>query len=138
MTFHKICIVGDEGVGKSSLVRRLFSNSFGNNEDVEVLSVDFRGDEFYFWGSGSVYYNKDLPSFYSGASLVLICYSGSISMEHAMNHWAQQIPPNITIMYLHLKADVNTKNPHDHLSVSAKENHNLEKLLETLYSKCNY
>ena len=102
----KIIVIGDSGVGKSSLTKRAVKNSF---EDDQMSTIGF---EFFtinckmnnleirlqIWDTcGQEAYRSLVKNFYRNASLAIITYS--IDSEESFSHiesWIQELKVNST------------------------------------------
>lgn len=85
MTFHevKVCILGDSGVGKSSLVQRFVHNTFsianestiGASFMTKTLIVNQKTVKLNIWDTaGQEKYRALAPMYYRGAAACVIVY----------------------------------------------------------------
>lgn len=82
---YKIVLLGDKGVGKSTLMYRITQNKFSPYKD-PTIGVAFTSYNFleqdgnitllHFWDTaGNERFNSFLPLYIKGAQMVLICFS---------------------------------------------------------------
>lgn len=119
----KIIIIGDSGVGKSSLTLRATKNQFQEyyNATVgfEFFSLNLKMEEsiikLQMWDTcGQEIYRSLISSFYKNSSLAMIMYS--IDNEESFRHldyWIKEIKnnssPNIKIILIGNKVDLEDK-----------------------------
>lgn len=119
----KIIIIGDSGVGKSSLTLRATKNQFQDyyNATVgfEFFSLNLKMEDsiikLQMWDTcGQEIYRSLISSFYKNSSLAMIMYS--IDSEESFRHleyWVKEIKnnsnPNIKIILIGNKVDLEDK-----------------------------
>ena len=154
---HKIVLVGDTNVGKSSIALRFVKSHFFENAEPTIgamfltkkltnNNVDYT---LNLWDTaGQEKYNSLIPMYYRGADAAIIVYDTTYanSFESA-NRWYNELRravPDIFIILVGNKCDLerqvlhsdikNFIDKHDieHLEVSAKTNHNVNKIFEQI------
>lgn len=119
----KIIIIGDSGVGKSSLTLRATKNQFQDYYNATVgfeffsqnLKMDDTIIKLQMWDTcGQEIYRSLISSFYKNSSLAMIMYS--IDDEESFRHldfWIKEIKnnsnPNIKIILIGNKVDLEDK-----------------------------
>jgi small GTP-binding protein len=101
----KIIVIGDTGTGKSSLLRRYFSNDFYRNEK-STIGVDFKiinkkiDDKYniklHVWDtSGQERFNSIIEQFFRNTTCVILVYdiTNDISLE-SIDKWVEKVKKN--------------------------------------------
>ena len=140
----KLVIVGDANVGKTSLLKKISENTFGNNTEATV-GVDFVFLTTHIKGVGKIRINiwdtagqerfsSITSSYYSGADgFLLTCSDTDItSCDNLVTKWNSQIK-------IHLKENIDVVytiivNKCDDVSKSYNTKNNLSELSKTLNS----
>ena len=130
-----IVIVGDDNVGKTSLVMTYVGSAFPTEYrpsvyDCITTHINMGGNEMYqltLWDTiGSSEYDRLRPLVYPNADMIFICYSISSrsSFENIKTKWIPEINyhrPNIPIRIIALKADL--RNPITSTSATQETSH---------------
>lgn len=118
---YKIVIVGDSGVGKTSLLTRYFDDQFNHNF-ISTIGVDFKfchkevGDstiKLQCWDTaGNERFRSIVRSYYRGASAVLLCFDitnhDSFSrLSYWKNELDRYLSENAIIVLIGTKCDMN-------------------------------
>lgn len=154
---HKIVLVGDTNVGKSSIAIRFAQNRFFENTEPTIgaafLTKKIRYNETDYvlnlWDTaGQEKYNSLIPMYYRNANAAIIVYD--VTNEQSLNsasRWLNElntIVPDIFILLVGNKCDLENqihqtnindyvnKNNIKHLEVSAKTNHNINEMFELI------
>lgn len=154
---HKIVLVGDANVGKSSVAFRFAQNRFFENTEPTIgaafLTKKIRYNETDYvlnlWDTaGQEKYNSLIPMYYRNADAAIIVYD--ITNEQSLNsasRWLTElhrIVPDIFILLVGNKCDLEKQilqtsindyvNKYNikHLEVSAKTNHNINEMFELI------
>ena len=156
---HKIVLLGDSSVGKSSIVARYINDRFFEYCESTIGAAFFTKKINYnqrdiildIWDTaGQERYNSLLPMYYRGAQAAIIVYdTTSKDSFHKSLHWYNQLLkflPNVIIIVAGNKNDLvdnrqvftkdlqlfnNTKLTH-FIDVSAKNNHNIYHLFDII------
>lgn len=158
---YKICLSGDTGVGKSSLVRRYMYNKFDNYNEATIGAAFFSREINYnkyilklqIWDTaGQERYRSLGPLYYRGCGTIILVINGSdeLSLERSRS-WIEEIRNEISEVYIILainKSDLENTileskikevceiyGNMDFLYVSAKSGDNIEKLFEMSFQK---
>ena len=103
MSFHevKVCILGDSGVGKSSLVQRFVHNTFtvGNESTIgasylsKTIVVGDRTIKFNIWDTaGQEKYRALAPMYYRGSQACVIVYDvTSLASYKSVTGWIREL-----------------------------------------------
>jgi Ras-related protein Rab-1A len=120
--FFKILLIGDSGVGKSSLLLRFVDNSYADSY-VSSIGVDFKLKtmeingklvKLQLWDTaGQERYNTITSSFYRGANGVIVVYDvTSQSSFSQVKQWLQETdrfaPPGVCKLLVGNKCDMIT------------------------------
>ena len=153
---YKICLSGDSGVGKSSIVRKYIHNQFEDYNEATIGAAFFSRDvefedytlKLQIWDTaGQERYRSLGPLYFRGCQTIILVISGidvdSLDKSHS---WIKQIRYEIPEAYIILainKSDLElevsedsikevcqTYGNMDYLYVSAKSGNNIEKLFE--------
>lgn len=132
MSFHevKICILGDSGVGKSSLVQRFVHNTFtvGNESTIgasylsKTIVIGDRTIKFNIWDTaGQEKYRALAPMYYRGSQACVIVYDvTSLASYKSVTGWIRELqshaPSEVVLALAANKSDLTTKS-----TVSVKE-----------------
>lgn len=115
MYYGKIVLIGDEGVGKTSLVYRLHHGTFnpympttiGALYMKQTIRVDGVDVDLHFWDTaGQARFNVLLPMFVRGAKVVLVCFDSptiDVVQKHLDN--IDLIEPTVRIILVMTKID---------------------------------
>ncbi|XP_064393542.1 ras-related protein Rab-22A-like [Halichondria panicea] len=119
----KVCLLGDIGVGKSSLVGRFVHGAFNPNLTTTLgasfmsksLTVDTNTIKFQIWDTaGQERYRSLLPMYYRNAAAAIIVYdiTSEASFE-VLQEWITELnrlgPPNIVLAIAGNKCDLEEK-----------------------------
>ena len=155
---YKICLVGESGVGKSSLVSRYVFDRFKEDECTTIgaafmckmVTVDDKNIKLELWDTaGQERYRSLAPLYYRESHTVIVVIDGT--NERSVTHaeaWIADVRlklPNVNIMIAINKSDLNTVvTPRDlarfralyaplsYMPVSAKSGENVKELFETI------
>ena len=132
----KIIIIGDSGVGKSSLLKRAVKNSFDNNYQAtigfEFLLMHFRVNDlkvkFQIWDTcGQEMYRSLVQGFYHNSSLAIIVYN--INDEKSFQNisvWLQDLRQHtdhdLPVFLVGNKSDLEKEVPSDEANTFSKNN----------------
>ncbi|CAF3630877.1 unnamed protein product [Rotaria sp. Silwood1] len=151
----KILIIGDSGVGKTTILQR-FANDYFSTEYVATIGVDFqirtleidsKRCKLQIWDTaGQDRFKCVVSSFYRNANGVIICFDiTDLESFRNVNNWLEEVKrycPEQTPMFLiGTKSDLKTrrmvsddiikayaeKNQLSYLETSSKTNENVEK-----------
>lgn len=122
MSFHevKICILGDSGVGKSSLVQRFVHNTFtvGNESTIgasfltKTIVVGEKTIKFNIWDTaGQEKYRALAPMYYRGSQACVIVYDvTSVQSYKSVSVWIRELqshaPSDVVIALAANKSDL--------------------------------
>ncbi|XP_003388661.1 PREDICTED: ras-related protein Rab-22A-like [Amphimedon queenslandica] len=119
----KVCLLGDVGVGKTSLVGRFVHDTFSQNITTTLgasfmsksLTVDNSTIKFQIWDTaGQERYRSLLPMYYRNAAAAIVVYDitneGSFTV---LQDWIAELhrlgPPNIVLAIAGNKCDLEDK-----------------------------
>ncbi|XP_067652810.1 ras-related protein Rab-22A-like [Haliotis asinina] len=116
----KLCLLGDSGVGKSSIVMRFVNNQFKNALEstigasfmTKTLLVDGNTYKYQIWDTaGQEKYRALAPMYYRGAAAAIIVYDVTReSTFRSVKSWVQELrrqgSPNIVIAIAGNKCDL--------------------------------
>ncbi|ESO82802.1 hypothetical protein LOTGIDRAFT_229819 [Lottia gigantea] len=116
----KLCLLGDSGVGKSSLVMRFVTDSFkpalestiGASFMTKTVEVDGNTYKFQIWDTaGQEKYRALAPMYYRGAAAAIIAYDVTReSSFKSVKSWVQELRhqghPNIVLAIAGNKCDL--------------------------------
>ena len=103
MSFHevKLCVLGDSGVGKSSLVQRFVHNTFtiGNESTIgasylsKTVVVGDKTVKFNIWDTaGQEKYRALAPMYYRGSQACVVVYDvTSMQSYKSVNGWIREL-----------------------------------------------
>ena len=116
----KLCLLGDSGVGKSSLVLRFVSDRFDSHSTATIgasfmsktFTVGAETFKYQIWDTaGQEKYKALAPMYYRGAAAAIVVYD--ITMENtfqSVKNWIRELqqlgPPNIVIAIAGNKCDM--------------------------------
>eukprot|EP01137_Pigoraptor_chileana_P035353 Opistho-2@29226 len=116
----KLCLLGDAGVGKSSLVLRFVSDSFNEHSESTIgasfmsktIIVGEQTFKYQIWDTaGQEKYRGLAPMYYRGAAAAIVVYD--ITREasfRALKDWVKELkqlgPPNIVFAIAGNKSDL--------------------------------
>jgi len=125
MSFHevKICILGDSGVGKSSLVQRFVHNTFtvGNESTIgasfltKTIVVGDKTVKFNIWDTaGQEKYRALAPMYYRGSQACVIVYDvTSMPSYKSVSAWIRELqshaPSDVVLALAANKSDLQPK-----------------------------
>lgn len=153
---YKICLSGDSGVGKSSIVRKYIHNQFENYSEATIGAAFFSRDvefedytlKLQIWDTaGQERYRSLGPLYYRGCKSIILVINGietdSLEKSHS---WIKEIRYEVPEVYIILavnKSDLDlvvseealkevcqNYGHMDYIHVSAKSGNNIEKLFE--------
>ena len=155
---YKICLVGESGVGKSSLVSRYVFDRFKEDESTTIgaafmckmIHMDGKDIKLELWDTaGQERYRSLAPLYYRESHTVIVVIDGT--KERAVTHaeaWMVDVRsklPNVNIMIAINKSDLDTVvmakdlarfralyAPLSYIHVSAKTGENVNELFETI------
>lgn len=154
---YKIVLVGDTNVGKSSIALRFVQNRFFEFNEPTIgaafltKKLLFNNIEYTLnlWDTaGQEKYNSLIPMYYRNADAAIIVYD--ITCENSLinaNRWLSElrrILPDIYVIIVGNKSDLErhvlqssineciNKYNIEHLEVSAKSNHNVNKIFDLI------
>lgn len=156
---YKICLSGDSGVGKSSIVRKYIHNKFEDYSEATIGAAFFSRDiefedytlKLQIWDTaGQERYRSLGPLYFRGCKTIILVVDGIEDVSIEKSHsWIKQIRyevPEVYIMLVVNKSDLKLEVSEealkeicemygnmDYLHVSAKSGHNIEKLFEMSY-----
>jgi len=133
----KITVIGDGGVGKTSLIKKYTQGSF-QKQYIKTLGAQFskyderiNGDncKLFFWDiAGQAEFSFMRPTFYKGSKAAIIVFSHAKGEEKSFNHiidWHEDIKKycgNIPIMLFGNKIDL--------LNTEALDNSKAKRMVE--------
>lgn len=153
MNKHKVVLLGESGVGKTTCGHRMKFNKFlsstestigceffsktvnHNNKDITFLIWDTSGQEIF---------RTFTPQFSRNSRLALLFIESANSqnqVERQIKEWTKLIPPNVPLLIVPTKIDLIPKytvdwqiTPPNYLAkpISAKDNVNIEPLLNQM------
>ena len=151
---YKICLSGDSGVGKSSIVRKYIHNKFEDYSEATIGAAFFSRDvefedytlKLQIWDTaGQERYRSLGPLYFRGCKSIILVVDSIESIEKS-HSWIKQIRYEVPEVYIILvvnKSDLKLEVSEevlkeichmygnmDYLHVSAKSGNNIEKLFE--------
>jgi small GTP-binding protein len=133
----KITVIGDGGVGKTSLIKKYTQGSF-QKQYIKTLGAQFskydekvNGDncKLFFWDiAGQAEFSFMRPTFYKGSKAAIIVFSHAPTEEKSFDHivdWHEDIKKycgNIPIILFGNKIDLVDKKNLDHTEVEKMVN----------------
>lgn len=119
----KVCLLGDIGVGKSSLVGRFVSNAFNANLTTTLgasfmsksLTVDNNTIKYQIWDTaGQERYRSLLPMYYRNSAAAIVVYDITVEATFGvLQEWITELrrlgPPNIVLAIAGNKCDLEEK-----------------------------
>ncbi|XP_065186968.1 ras-related protein Rab-22A-like [Sycon ciliatum] len=119
----KLCLLGDAGVGKSSLVLRFVSDTFNTNSEStigasfmsKVLEVNDQAYKYQIWDTaGQEKYRGLAPMYYRGAAAAIVVYDiTSKESFQKLQDWMRELqhlgPPEIVLAIAGNKCDLSEK-----------------------------
>ena len=104
---YKVVLIGESGVGKTSIINRYFSNKFSSElykstsaqfYKKEVFIKDYnRSINFDIWDTAGITNHRKLAEiFYKDASTIILVYdiTNKKSFEEIKNYWIKDIRKN--------------------------------------------
>eukprot|EP01033_Poteriospumella_lacustris_P001613 gene1613-1175_t len=159
----KVVLLGDTGVGKSSLVLRFVTNNFkpysestiGASFMSKLLSVNGKSIKFQIWDTaGQEKYHSLAPMYYRGAAAAILVYDITRSSTFkTLQNWVEELkskgPKDIAIAIAGNKADLEDSREVDrsvaqgyaneinaiYLETSAKEDTNVQDIFVKLSAR---
>ena len=104
----KVCLIGESGVGKTSILNRYISNTFNSEEkssygahfgSKKISLKDLRSINLDIWDTaGKEKYRSLTRIFYKDAPVLILVYdiSRRASFEEVKNYWIPNIKENAT------------------------------------------
>jgi small GTP-binding protein len=131
----KILLLGDGGVGKTSLAECLM---YGNKKmrkykptlGFNIYPLQFSSNnidvDYDIWDiSGQEKFGEHIHRYVKKADHAFICYDNSkISKKNAENVWAKLVPEGCSITFIRLKGDIGAQDPEGEHRISVKEDPN--------------
>jgi Ras-related protein Rab-2A len=115
----KVIIVGDSGVGKSSITQKLMNNTFSPNKEMtigvdfatKIIKINDNNIKLHIWDTaGQENFKCVAKSFYRDAIAVIICYDINKydSFKHVMNWYHEVVQHNESplVMLIGTKTDL--------------------------------
>lgn len=154
---YKIVLLGDSGVGKSSLASRFVDNTFSRIQDSTIgaaffskmFNVDGEACKLDIWDTaGQERYHSLTPMYYRGAKIGLVVFDiTKPSSYEKMKQWCEEVTQasnNIIITVVGNKLDLDEKrliskddaaefcnmNNYEYIETSAKTGLNVDKIFE--------
>jgi len=133
----KVVLVGDSGVGKTSLLMRFADNTF-DNKFIATIGIDFRirtvshnGQKvkLQLWDTaGQERFRSIISSYYRGVNVVVLCYDISnqdsfIHIEHWLKDIKEKTIKNILVVLCGTKLDLQRQVPYEQAREFAISNH---------------
>lgn len=160
---YKIIIIGDSGVGKSSLLHRYINNYYNDDSNStiaidlqnKVLNIEDKKIKLQIWDTaGQEKYSRLIKCYYKGARGILLCFdiTNNNSFLHLTN-WFKKINENIQlknaiIFIVGTKKDLENRvvdydialefakeNNAEYYEISAKESTNIDELFTNIVKK---
>ncbi|KAJ1400059.1 ras family-domain-containing protein [Ochromonadaceae sp. CCMP2298] len=156
----KVVLLGDSGVGKSSLVLRFVTNNFkpysestiGASFMSKMITVSGKQIKFQIWDTaGQEKYHSLAPMYYRGAAAAVVVYDITRAASFkTLRHWVDELrskgPKDIAIAIAANKADLESKREVDkamaiayaeeigamYLETSAKDDFNVQDIFVQL------
>ncbi|ATZ80809.1 Rab-like GTPase [Bodo saltans virus] len=156
---YKICIVGDSGNGKSSIINKFVYNEFSYNNsntmgvDYKSKIIDVKGKKLKFgiWDTaGQERFRSIVPAFFKDAHGIILSYDmTNIQSFHNLESWIREIKnvvniDDISLILIATKCDLQFKNVPfkdvaafiekynlKHLETSARYGKNIDTLFNT-------
>lgn len=101
----KVILIGETGVGKSSIIQRFLSNKFETGQmptigiDYSSIKVDFQGrkNHLQIWDTaGQERFRSLVKSYYSNIQVAVIVYSvASLESFERVDYWLQNLKENV-------------------------------------------
>ena len=104
----KIILLGECGVGKTSLIKAYLNQKFNSNEDtndavpvvknMNIISTKYKSFNIFLWDTAGQERFRSLTSnFYKGSHIVIFVYSidNKISFEKLKEYWVQSVADKI-------------------------------------------
>jgi small GTP-binding protein len=139
MTTKKIVIVGNSGVGKSTLIQRITENIFYPNYYPNELTNIYHNNEFTFYDiSGIDSYNLDFPE--NNIDICVIMYDTHNKSPNNVSFWIDAVKHyGSSIVIVGNKNDLiecNTANTsgYNSINISVKTNNNIDRFLDIIRS----
>ena len=154
---YKIVLLGDSGVGKSSIASRFVDNTFSRMQDSTIgaaffskmFDVDGEACKLDIWDTaGQERYHSLTPMYYRGAKIGLVVFDiTKPSSYEKMKQWCEEVTQaskNIMITVVGNKLDLDEKrliskddatdfcvmNDYEYIETSAKTGLNVDKIFE--------
>lgn len=155
---YKLAIVGEAGVGKSSIVERIVRDRFISSENSTIgaafSSYKYNGEKYQIWDTaGQERYQALIPMYLRDSRIVLMIYDTTnyYSLERIKEHWYEFVRNNVDedcyIVLIGNKLDVVSNNTEPinklaldftksnglhRIQVSAKEGTNISQIFQML------
>jgi len=161
---HKICLSGDTGVGKSSVVRRYIHEQFESFSESTIGAAFFSKDiefpdytlKLQIWDTaGQERYRSLGPLYFRGCGSIILVIngieSGSLENSHSWINQIREVSPEVFIILAVNKSDLDLEVTQERLEqvcndygnmeyiyVSAKSGNNIEKLFKMSFQNHVY
>lgn len=148
----RIMMIGDSGVGKTSLLTRLRDKTFHDESYITTIGVDYvrcnlrvenQDVPVQIWDTaGQERFHCILPAYFRGVDAIVLCFSlvDADSWEHVAR-WNEQIShyakPEVVVVLVATKADMQPQClvDKDILQTSAKTNFQVQMMFEHVVAK---
>lgn len=125
----KVVLLGDEGVGKTSLARVMQGDTFDGSQRSTIGANFFQFDNFNLWDSaGQERYRCVVPLYTRDADVVLMCTDKATDFSD----FSECLPPEAQILVVMTKRDLYEEIERDYINTSAKTGMGVDTLMETI------
>jgi small GTP-binding protein len=145
----KILVLGDSGVGKSSIICRYISDSF-NPSLVSTLGVDLKTKRVHVddklvqvqvWDTaGQTAFHRITTSYYRGSNAILLVYDISEratleNIEYWMKNIKQEASENVKVALIGNKTDLRAKEGYSQICVGPEEGRAVADKYKVIYAE---
>lgn len=145
----KVLVLGDSGVGKSSIICRYISDSF-NPSLVSTLGVDLKTKRVHVddklvqvqvWDTaGQTAFHRITTSYYRGSNAILLVYDISEratleNIEYWMKNIKQEASENVRVALIGNKTDLRTKEGYAEVCVKPEEGRAVAEKYKVIYAE---